>query len=62
MREETGFIHREGVVWIGQSVLVMPSHDADDLAARLRRLGVRVTMSPVSIPRIHLEAFRRPSA
>src|SRR5712691_10482155 len=60
--DEPGFIHRSGVVWIGQSVLVMPSHDADDLAARLRHLGVRVAMAPVAIPRTSLEAFRRPRA
>ena len=62
VREEPGFIHRSGVVWIGQSVLVMPAYEADALAARLRPLGVRVVMAPVRIPRTHLEAFRRPRA
>jgi hypothetical protein len=62
VREEPGFIHRSGVVWIGQSVLAMPAHEADALAARLRPLGVRVAMAPVTIPRTYLEAFRRPRA
>ena len=61
-REEPGFIHRAGVVWIGQSVLAMPANEADDLAARLRRLGFRVAVAPVAIPRMSLEAFRRPRA
>src|SRR5207249_10133813 len=39
---EKGFIHRPGVVWIGQSVLVMPPRDAVELAGVLHRLGVRV--------------------
>src|SRR2546430_11454493 len=34
--------------------------EADDLAARLRRLGVRVAMAPMAIPREGLEVFRRP--
>lgn len=59
-RREMGFIHHVGVVWIGQSVLVLPPADADELAARLRLLGVRVAMAPISIGRANLEAFRRP--
>jgi len=61
-RDEPGFIHRNGVAWIGQSVLVMSSHDAEELATRLRSLGVRVAMAAVTIPRPSLEAFRRPRA
>lgn len=38
-RVEPGFIHRPGVVWIGQSVLVLPPLDADELAGRLRTWG-----------------------
>lgn len=60
VRDEPGFIHRKGVVWIGQSVLAMPPEDADALAARLRRLGVRVALAPAAIPRTSLDAFRRP--
>ena len=56
---EKGFIHRPGVVWVGQSVLVMPPSDASELSDRLRGLGVRVATGPVSIPRPTLEAFRR---
>src|SRR5438552_6552663 len=54
-RDEPGFIHRSGVAWIGQSVLVMSAHDAEELATRLRSLGVRVAMAPVTIPRRSLE-------
>ena len=62
VREEPGLIHRAGVVWIGQSVLAMPGKEADDFASRLRRLGVRVSVAPMTIPRESLEAFRRPRA
>src|SRR5437660_10177860 len=58
-RRAEGFIWRRGVVWIGQSVLVMPPADAGDLTERLRKLGVRVARAPVSIDRSSLEAFRR---
>jgi len=61
-RNDPGFIHRPGVVWIGQSVLVMPFRDANELAERLRRMGVRVAMAPMAIPRESLEAFRWPRA
>src|SRR6266480_2914088 len=61
-RDEPGFIHRNGVTWIGQSVLVMSSRDAEELATRLRSLGVRVAMAPVTIPHTSLDAFRRPRA
>ena len=60
VRPEAGFIHRPGVVWVGQSVLVLPPRDADELAARVRRLGVRVAMGPVSVTQGTLERFRRP--
>jgi len=56
---EKGFIHRPGVVWIGQSVLVLPPADAEELGDRLRRLGVRVAVGHVDITRGTLEAFRR---
>jgi hypothetical protein len=58
-RRAEGFIWRRGVVWIGQSVLVMPPTDATDLTQRLGKLGVRVAAAPVSIDRTSLEAFRR---
>ncbi len=60
LRREEGFVHRAGVVWIGQSVFVLPPRDADELAARLKRLGVRVAMGPVAMTRSSLDAFRRP--
>ena len=58
-RRAEGFIWRPGVVWIGQSVLVLPPRDAEELAGKLRRLGVQVAEAPVSIGRSSLEAFRR---
>lgn len=58
-RTVEGFVHRPGVVWIGQSVLILPPTDAEELGARLRRLAVRVSMAPVPISRGALEAFRR---
>src|SRR5712692_5196412 len=36
-RRAEGFIWRCGVVWIGQSVLVMPPKDATDLTERLEK-------------------------
>ena len=59
VRQVSGFIHRPGVVWIGQSVLVLPPKDAEELGLRLRRLRVRVSMARVPISRAALEAFRR---
>jgi hypothetical protein len=59
MRQEKGFIHRPGVVWIGQSVLVMPPKDAAELEDRLRSLGVRVNTGPISIDATAIERFRR---
>src|SRR5205814_10173923 len=44
-----GFIHRPGVVWIGQSVLVMPPRDAFEVEARLRHLRVHVATGRVPI-------------
>ena len=58
-RIEPGFIHRPGVVWIGQSVLAMPPRDADELGGKLWNLGARVAMAPVSITPSGLRAFRR---
>ena len=59
MRQEKGFIHRPGVVWIGQSVLVMPPRDAAELEDRLTSLGVRVSMGRISIDATAVERFRR---
>ncbi len=59
-RREEGFVHRPGVVWIGQSVLLLPQRDATELATRLRRLGVRVAVARITASRETVEAFRRP--
>ena len=61
VREEKGFIHRPGVVWIGQSVLVLPTRDANELADRLRGLGASVAMGPITIARETLGRFSRPA-
>src|SRR3972149_10973390 len=58
-RKVEGFIHRPGVVWIGQSVLVLPPPDAEELAARLRGMRVRISMARIPMSRAALEAFRR---
>ncbi len=55
-----GFIHRPGVVWVGQSVLFLPPWDAEELAQRIRRLGARVSAARIPVSRAALEAFRRP--
>ncbi len=60
VHSEPGFIHRPGVVWVGQSVLLLSTTDAEELAARVRRLGVRVAMGPVVVSRNTLERFQRP--
>lgn len=57
---ERGFIHRRGVVWIGQSVLVLPPRDAEELAGKLQTLNVRVASCPVGISMVGLRALRRP--
>ena len=58
-RVERGFIHRPGVVWIGQSVIALPPRDGEELAQRLRSLGVRVSVGPVGITRVVLRMFER---
>jgi len=60
-RDEKGFIHRPGVVWIGQSVLVLPPNDGKELADRLRELGVQVSLGPVTIGHGILRMFERGS-
>ena len=59
-RMEKGFVQRPGVVWIGQSVLVLPRRDADELAVRLRALGAWVVSAPVGVSMAGLRAFQRP--
>ena len=60
IRVEPGFIHRPGVVWVGQTVLAMPPRDAEELRGRLGRLGVRVAVARIDMSPQGLEAFRRP--
>lgn len=60
-RREKGFIHRPGVVWIGQSVLAMPPRDAEELRLKLGSLGVRVAFARIHASEEALQAFQRPS-
>src|SRR5437879_383808 len=53
------YILRPGVVWIGQSVFVLPPPLAAELAEKLHGLGAAVTMAPVTISSTEMEAFRR---
>src|SRR2546428_10763949 len=56
-REEPGFIHRAGVVWIGQSVLSTPAHERCGRGTSRRRPGVRVAVAPGAIPRMTVGGF-----
>jgi len=53
------YILRPGVVWIGQSVFVLPPPLAAELAEKLHGLGAAVTMARVTISSAEKEAFRR---
>ena len=54
-----GFIHRPGVVWVGQSVLILPRADAFELRGRLEAMGASVGLGRLVIDAPNLEAFRR---
>ncbi len=58
-REEAGFIHRPGVVWVGQSVLFLPRRDALELEPKLKTLGARVRSVTVPVSLTGLQVFRR---
>ena len=57
--DQPGFIHRPGVVWVGQSVLILPRHDALELRGRLDEMGVSSGMGRLVIERDQLTVFRR---
>src|SRR2546422_3085337 len=57
--EVPGFIHRPGVVWVGQSVLILPRTDAMELRGRLDGMGVSTGMGRLMIERDQLTIFRR---
>ena len=59
MSQTRPFIQRAGVVWLGQSVFVVPEPDARELAEKLRAIGAIVTMAPIAVNAIGFEAFRR---
>jgi len=57
--DQPGFIHRPGVVWVGQSVLILPRADALDLRERLDAMGVSNGIGRLVIERDQLTIFRR---
>ena len=57
--DQPGFIHRPGVVWVGQSVLILSRHDAFELRDRLEGLGASVGVGRLVIDTPNLESFRR---
>ncbi len=57
--DQPGFIHRPGVVWVGQSVLIMPKGDAVELRGRLEAMGASVGLGRLVIDGPNLGAFRR---
>jgi hypothetical protein len=57
--DQPGFIHRPGVVWVGQSVLIMPRADAVELRRRLEGLGVSVGLGRLVIDGPNRDLFRR---
>ncbi len=57
--DQAGFVHRQGVVWVGQSVLVLPERDAFELRGRLEGMGVSLGIGRLVIAGPDLEVFRR---
>src|SRR3989442_6935769 len=60
--EQAGFIHRPGVVWVGQSVLILPQRDAMDLRRRLEGMGVSVGPRPADDRRLGPRGFSAEAA
>ncbi|HLB67129.1 MAG TPA: hypothetical protein VJN63_01425 [Thermoplasmata archaeon] len=54
-----GFIHRPGVVWVGQSVFILSERDAFELCGRLETMGVSVGLGKLVIDNANLDRFRR---
>jgi hypothetical protein len=57
--DQLGFVHRPGVVWIGQSVLILPRADALELRDRLEGMGASVGAGRLTIDGPNLAVFRR---
>ncbi len=57
--DQSGFIHRLGVVCVGQSVLILPRNDALELRGRLEAMGVSVGLGQLLIDEPNLQNFRR---
>src|SRR6266568_1696630 len=56
------FVARPGVVWVGQSVFLMPAALAAELGEKLRGLGAVVTTAYVAIDPDQVEALSRRTA
>ena len=57
--KQGGFIHRPGVVWVGQSVFILPERDAFELRGRLEAMGVSIGLGKLLIDEPNLDRFRR---
>ncbi len=56
------YVARPGVVWVGQSVFLVPAALAIELGEKLRRLGAIVTTARIAIDPAQVEPFRRRAA
>ncbi len=57
--DQPGFIHPPGVVWVGQSVLILRRTDAIELRSRLEGQGASVGLGRLVIDGPNLDLFRR---
>ena len=55
-------VARPGVVWVGQSVFLMPAALAVEVVEKLRGLGAVVTTARIAIDRDQVEGLRRRAA
>jgi len=52
------YIRRRGVIWVGQSVFLLPRSTAEALARDLAALGARVRMARIQIDKSELARLR----
>src|SRR6266571_2578435 len=55
-------VARPGIVWVGQSVFLMPAALAVEVVEKLRGLGAVVTTARIAIDRDQVEGLRRRAA
>ena len=55
------YIRRRGVVWVGQSVFLLPRREAASMARDLQGLGARVRTARIRIETVELARLRRTS-